>query len=214
MAKRKFSFIASLVIAVSICSLCAATPAMAISRNDNKTKIESIHNSKGFSSGGITNDMIAKNADGSLKGTEVTTYGVYNSKDTTRRIIIGHKFSESEINLHKQYAQDEGLDFDKLYNGYEGIAADFDSQYDTIYFDAAHVQPRYGWGSLKSTYGTKTYWGYCDDLNAGWTKSGWKFIGNKWYYFNAHGAALDSTTQTIEGKSYTFNVDCSLVGNK
>lgn len=201
MAKRKFSFIASLVIAVSICSLCAATPAQALSKPLGH-------------SGGITDAMTTKNADGSNKQTEVITYGVYNSKDTTRRIIVGHKFNDSEINLYKDYAKEEGLDFDRLYNGYEGIAADYDTQYSTVYFDAAHIQPRYGWGSMKSIEKTKTYWGYCDDLNVGWVKNCWKFIGNKWYYFNSHGVALDSTTQMIEGKSYTFNADCSLQGSK
>ena len=209
MAKRKFSFIASLVIAVSICSLCAATPAMAATKiNSSKVNIDTL----GQVGGGWTLDDCAKNEDGSLKQTEVTTYGVYNSEDTVKQIVVGHKFPQGDYNYYKQHAAEKGLDFDKLYNGYEGIAADFDSQYDTIYFDIAHVQPRYGWGSLKSVDGTKTYWGYCDDLNAGWTKSGWKFIGNKWYYFNAHGVALDSTTQTIEGKSYAFNADCSLIG--
>lgn len=212
MAKRRFSFIASLVIAVSICSLCASTPAMASTRNGSNKHLVSVDTLIGKAGSGITDAMTTKNEDGSNKQTEAITYGAFNSKDSTKLIIVGHKFKDSEINLIKGYAKDEGLDFDRLYNGYEGIAADTDSQYDNVRMQIYGTTPRYGWVSVKDTKLNKTFWGYCDDLKAGFVKSGWKFIGNKWYYFNANGLALDSTTQTIEGKSYSFNADCSLFG--
>lgn len=187
MNTKQGNFIASLVAAVSICSIVGSTPVEAKSMT-NKADASSYANVKGemtYIQGGMTN------ADGSISQatSQATTISNY---------LSGKYDSRSESDIIQEF-KDCGL-----------TEADFYSRKtEKQAKSVSNTDPTLKIGWAKNDAGK---WYYSTDGNS-WVRSKWQLISGEWYCFSSLGQAMTGWHLLGENSWYYFDSNCAMVSN-
>ena len=184
MKKKSVNLIASLVAAVTICSIVGATPVEAkVLREANYTKVG--ESQQVYIQGGMTN------ADGSISQatSQATTISNY---------LSGKYDSRSDSDIIQEF-KDCGL-----------TEADFYSRKtEKQAKSVSNTAPTLKIGWAKNDAGN---WYYSTDGNS-WVRSKWQLINGEWYWFSSLGQAMTGWHLLGESSWYYFDSNCAMVSN-
>lgn len=188
MNKKQGNFIASLVAAVTICSIIGATPVEAVAKGKNGA----YDYSKGIGAG--QRDYVLggmNNKDGSM--TQATSQAL-----TISNYLSGKDDSKSESDIIQEF-KDCGL-----------TEADFYSRKtEKQAKSVSNTAPTLRIGWAKNDAGK---WYYSTDGEA-WVTSKWQLISGEWYYFSSLSQAMTGWRLLGENKWYYFDSNCAMVSN-
>ena len=188
MNKKQGNFIASLVVAVSICSIVGATPveakSMTTKAGSNYTKV-TLQDT--YVQGGMTN------ADGSIS--QATAQSTVRSN-----YLSGKLDSWSESSIIDAF-KSAGLTSSDYYT----LKAQKQSK---VITNSSSPTMRVGWAKSPST----GKWYYSTNGQS-WVTNTWQLVSGVWYYFDSSSQAVTGWHLLGENSWYYFDSNCAMASN-